>query len=143
MSVARQHAAIAELTAFSQDMYTKMHGLDARVAQLERDNAHFKAVGNVAAAPQLQAPEAAGNDSSAPDGDGRSPPQVQKLVKTSGKRSVANAFDAEGVTMPGRTKYRKKLEVKIPRKGNSGPSGLGLPTPMTSVSVYLQCFFVF
>lgn len=59
----------------------------------------------------------------------------QNSTKKSSKRSVGDAFDAECATMSGRTKSRKKLEVKLPGKVYEGPPGLGLPTPLTSVRI--------
>jgi hypothetical protein len=56
------------------------------------------------------------------------------VTKASAKRSVATAFIGEGTTLPGRTKYRKKLQLKIPETAPPPASGAGIPTPMLSVS---------
>ncbi|KAF9693202.1 hypothetical protein EKO04_008857 [Ascochyta lentis] len=136
--VEKQQDVISEMVAFNHYMHSTMQKLDTRVDQLERDNAHFRSTAASHAVPSLQiqaAPKGTVNEG-VPDGNEYSPlheqSQGQKLGKTSAKRVVADAFPAEGVTMPGRTKYRKKLQVKIPGKGNGLPLGLSLPTPMPS-----------
>ncbi|KZM28766.1 hypothetical protein ST47_g94 [Ascochyta rabiei] len=135
--VDKQHVVISELADFNRHMHSTMHKLDARVAQLEHDNAYFRSIAASHAVPSLpvQAPSGTVNDG-LPENNNRSPfsrlSQKQKLDNSSAKRPVADAFAAEGVTMPGRTKYRKKLQVNIPGKENGVPLGLGLPTPMPS-----------
>ncbi|KAF2629025.1 hypothetical protein BU25DRAFT_457280 [Macroventuria anomochaeta] len=131
----RQHGAITELVGFNHNMHSAMHKLDARVAQLERDVAYFQTLAALNAATGTQPASSADGDA-VPDGDNPSPSPAQIAAKitakTSTKRPVADAFAAEGVTMPGRTKYRKKLEVKIPSKATGQAPGVGLPTPMPS-----------
>lgn len=136
-AVEKQDVVIGELVAFNHNMHSAMRTLEARLTQLERGNAHFLAptaseTDAVHADRALTAKTVrvhADDDCSVPEKN------EQAFNKASAKRPVADAFATEGLTMPGRTKYRKKLEVKIPGKIFGGSSGVGLPTPMASVSV--------
>jgi hypothetical protein len=135
--VSQQEGVVAELVGFSHNMHTAMRQFDARVAQLERDVTHFRTLAaSSAVTGALPAP--APNGDPVPNAGSLSPPtqnDAEKATKVSVKRPVADTFAGEGITMPGRTKYRKKLEVKIPGKTNVVAPGVGLPTPQTSVSV--------
>lgn len=126
---------MTELFDMSQKLFAKVHQLDARVAQLEQGDAPLNPLttSNIGIGMTLAAAANGDIDSSPPE-DGMEP-----LSKASAKRSVAQAFSGEGVTMPGRTKYRKKLEVKIPGKATAHASGAGFPTPMPSVSHFPSC----
>ena len=136
----RQHRVIGELLSFNHNMHSAMNKLDARVAQLERGHAYCQSLTatNAATPPLLNAGEAAANKN-ASDGEDFSAyhRKNEKNItsQTAKKRSIADAFEAEGLAVSSRTKYRKKLEVKIPGKVTGGSLGLGLPTPMPSVSV--------
>lgn len=120
-----------------------MNKLDARVSQLERDQAYFRSLTttNVVTPPLLNVGEAAANKSVS-DGEDCSPYRKHNdkhtISQTAKKRPVADAFEPEGLAVSSRTKYRKKLEVKIPGKVTGGSLGLGLPTPMHSVSTRIS-----
>ena len=143
--VNEQDSVIAELATFSYDVHSNMQKLDARVAQLERNDAYFRMLTASNAGPGVQ-PFFAVNDNRVLDDDKDGLPPAQTDTETvtgaSAKRTVASAFEGEGVTTPGRTKHRKKLEVKIPGKAAGLAPGVGLPTPMPSVSLLVDyCAF--
>ena len=131
-----QRGAIAELVQFNVDMHAKVHKVDARLTQLEGEVARLRTTASTTDASAARSALVL-NSHAIPDVDGRSPPAQNGSkvpIKALAKRPIADAFAGEGVTMPGRTKYRKKLEVKIPGKADGSAPGIGLPTPQTSVS---------
>ena len=117
-------------------MHLVTQKLDARATQLERDVAYFRALAATNAGAGAQ-PALTAHSNAVSDADSPNPPaqaDAEISTRASAKRSVTNAFTAEGTTMPGRIKHRKKLEVKIPGKATGQAPGLCLPTPMPSVS---------
>ena len=135
--MSQQDGVIAELVGFNHNMHSTVRQLDARIAQLECDITQFRTL-TASSAVTRALPASAPNGDPVPKAGSPGPPvqkDAKKAAKASTKRPVADAFAGEGVTMPGRTKYRKKLEVKIPGKTNLVAPGVGLPTPQTSVSV--------
>lgn len=117
-------------------MHSVIDKLDSRVVELEHEIVHFRALA------------ASYNNTDAHTGSAAltlndlvpTQNKIQTPVKTSAKRTIANVSSAEGLTMPGRTKYRKKLEVKIPEKLAGETSGVGLPTPILSVRLLLSVY---
>lgn len=136
-----QHLVIGELVAFNTNIYSTIHHLDARVAQLEYENAHFRAlatltVDGVHARPELptKSDQVITHDGMINDDDRSTHNQSEDRTFGKTKRPFAHAFAAEGVSMSGKTKYRKNLQVKIPGNEPGGPPEMGLATPMASVS---------
>jgi hypothetical protein len=133
--VDKQHHVIGELVDFNHNMDSAITRLEARIAQLEREGAGFNELANAHSGDASNNLEPTGNDCvPAPEQN-----EAGTATKSSVKRPIANVFAAEGVTMPGRTKYRKKAEAKkveVPDEMPTAQPGVGMPTPMTSVNMF-------
>lgn len=129
----RQHKAISELIGFNHNMHAGMQSLHARVTQLERSVPYSQTTTMTAATNGPYATfAAAGNN--VPDANGPKSPPTQNESKGLGTMSRKRSFRTDGNVLPGRTKYRKKLQVKIPDQNLDRAPAVGLPTPMLSVS---------
>ncbi|KAJ4317463.1 hypothetical protein N0V94_004922 [Neodidymelliopsis sp. IMI 364377] len=127
----KQHHVIGVLVEFNHDMHSAMERLETRIAQLERESTGFNELANVHSGDASNDLEPTTNDCvPAPEQN-----EADTATKSSVKRPIANAFAAQGVTMPGRTKYRRKTEVQkveVPDEMPAAQPGVGMPTPMTS-----------
>ncbi|KAF3052351.1 hypothetical protein E8E11_010580 [Didymella keratinophila] len=130
-----QRGVVHELFNLNSQLYTRLTNMDVRVSQLEQHNASAQILSSstadvgVALGTTLSAEGLLGTNAinTTPAQDHAKP-----VTKISAKRPVAKAFSGEGTTMPGRTKYRKKLQLEIPDISATPTAGAGIPTPMAS-----------
>ncbi|KAF3041860.1 hypothetical protein E8E12_001110 [Didymella heteroderae] len=131
-----QRGVVHEMFNLNTQLYARLTDLEARVGHLEHQGVPFQTLS--ASSMAVGAPlGAALNAEGLLDGDDteKTPAQEDLMAEknTSTKRPIAEAFSGEGTTMPGRTKYRKKLQLKIPKTVPVAASGACIPTPMPSV----------
>lgn len=128
-----QKSVLIQLYNLNSQMSAKLDKMETRVGQLEHNNASLHTVplsrAGVGAPPPTVEAEGLLNNGKV------KLPHFKKLTnaKAPAKRPVAAAFNGEGTTMPGRTKYRKKLEMKTSTGTVVPTAGATLLTPMPSV----------
>lgn len=135
-SVHIQKSVVHELYNMNLQLHSRLSQLEARVGHLEHQDALSKTLS--ASTIDIGAiPVAVTNAQGFPNGHGTDITPAREasnaVQKTSAKRPVAKAFSGEGTTLPGRTKYRKKLELKILEQEPARDPVAGIPTPMFSV----------
>jgi hypothetical protein len=121
----------------NSQLYARLTDLDARVGQIEQHDASGQTLpasilgvgAALGATPNPEGPLGGDSvDTTPAQGD------VKPATRISAKRPVAKAFNGEGTTIHGRTKYRKKLQLQIPDNPAASAAGVGIPTPMASVN---------
>ncbi|KAF1927025.1 uncharacterized protein M421DRAFT_93595 [Didymella exigua CBS 183.55] len=130
-----QKDVVSRLFDLNSQLITRVNILETRVGQLEENNAPFHTLPNS----NIGAPFAAPMNASGlldPRSTKALPSKVtrKQATRASAKRPVAVAFTAEDSGNPGRTKSRKKLQLQIPEGVPPAAPGMGIPTPMLSVS---------
>lgn len=131
-----QKDVTSQLFHLNSQLCARLNDMDARVGRLEQNDTpvHTLSASTIgvgaAVGTAVDTRELLGGDmvNTAPAHN-----DVTPVTTISAKRPIAKAFSGEGTTMPGRTKYRKKLQLQIPDNSAAGAAGVGIPTPMASV----------